>query len=61
MLEKGCIENEWVNSSIVFDKVITKINTSNEFIGVDETKEELQKKIRQFMIDYSHTAVKIRK
>ena len=43
-------------------KLITEINTSNEFIGHAQTKWEFLKyESRKFMIDYSKTAAKIRK
>ena len=43
-------------------KLITKINTSNEFLEDDQIKWEFLKyKIRKFTIDNSKTAAKIRK
>ena len=43
-------------------KLITEINTSNEFIGHAQIKWEFLKyESRKFMIDYSKTAAKIRK
>ena len=61
----------WIyNSSLVYDefyvenmkKLITKINTSSEFLEDAEMKWEFLKyKIRKFTIDYSKTAAKIRK
>ena len=58
------------NSSLVYDefyvenmkKLITKINTSNEFLEDDQMKWEFLKyKIQKFTIDSSKTAAKIRK
>ena len=58
------------NSSLVYDefyvenvkKLITKINTSNEFLEDTQMKLEFLKyEIRKFTIDYSKTAAKIRK
>ena len=58
------------NSSLVYDefyvenmkKLITKINTSNEFLEDAQMKLEFLKyEIRKFTIDYSKTAAKIRK
>ena len=58
------------NSSLVYDefyvenmkKLITKINTSNEFLEDVQMKLEFLKyEIRKFTIDYSKTAAKIRK
>ena len=61
----------WIyNSSLVYDefyvenmkKLITKINTSSEFLEDAEMKWEFLKyEIRKFTIDYSKTAAKIRK
>ena len=43
-------------------KLITKINTSNEFLEDAQMKRDFLKyEIRKFMIDYSKTAAKIRK
>ena len=43
-------------------KLLTEINTSNEFIGDAQTKREFLKyEIRKFMIDYSKAVSKIRK
>ena len=43
-------------------KLITKINTSNEFLEDDQIKWEFLKyKIRKFTIDNSKTGAKIRK
>ena len=43
-------------------KLITKINTSSEFIRDAQTKREfLKHEIQKFTIDYSKTAAKIRK
>ena len=58
------------DSSLVYDefyvenmkKLITKINTSNEFLEDDQMKWEFLKyKIQKFTIDSSKTAAKIRK
>ena len=58
------------NSSLVYDefyvenmkKLITKINTSNEFLEDAQMKWEFLKyEIRKFTIDYSKSAAKIRK
>ena len=58
------------NSSLAYDefyienmeKLITKINTSNEFLQEAQMKWELLKhEIRKFTTDYSKTAPKIRK
>ena len=58
------------NSSLVYNefyvenmkKLITKINTSNEFLEDAQMKRDFLKyEIRKFMIDYSKTAAKIRK
>ena len=44
------------------EKLITKINTSNEFLQEAQMKWELLKhEIRKFTTDYSKTAAKIRK
>ena len=56
------------NSSLVYDefyvenmkKLITKINTSNEFLEDAQMKWVLKYEIRKFTIDYSKTATKIR-